>query len=143
MLNISGLNKGIVLDHIKAGKSLDIYYQLGLDKINCPIAIIKNAKSNKMGSKDIIKIEGDVLSLINLEVLGYIDCNITINIIENDKIIEKKTLTLPNKLHNIIKCKNPRCISCSENYIEQIFYLSDKEKENYRCFYCDEDYSLY
>ena len=143
MLNISGLNKGIVLDHIKAGKSLDIYYQLGLDKINCPVAIIKNAKSNKMGSKDIIKIEGDVLNLINLEVLGYIDCNITINIIENDKIIEKKTLTLPNKLHNIIKCKNPRCISCSESYIEQIFYLSDKEKESYRCFYCDEDYSLY
>ena len=121
MLNISGLNKGIVLDHIKAGKSLDIYYQLGLDKINCPVAI----------------------NLINLEVLGYIDCNITINIIENDKIIEKKTLTLPNKLHNIIKCKNPRCISCSETYIEQIFYLSDKEKESYRCFYCDEDYSLY
>ena len=143
MLNISGLNKGIVLDHIKAGKSLDIYYKLGLDKINCPIAIIKNAKSNKMGSKDIIKIEGDVLSLINLDVLGYIDCNITINIIENNTIIEKKTLTLPDTLHNIIKCKNPRCISSCETHIEQIFYLSDKTKESYRCFYCDEDYSLY
>ena len=138
MLNISGLNRGIVLDHIQAGKSLDIYFDLGLDKLDCQVAIIKNAKSNKMGKKDIIKIEGDVLNIIDLKVLGYIDYNITVNIIENDKIVEKKTLTLPEKLHNIIRCKNPRSISSIEPDLHQEFYLSDKDAQVYRCSYCDE-----
>ena len=98
MLNISGLNEGIVLDHIKAGRSLDIYYQLGLDKLECQVAIIKNAHSKKMGRKDIIKIEGDVLDRINLEVLGYIDHNITVNIIRQQKIVEKRVLDRPPAL---------------------------------------------
>ena len=111
MLNISGLNEGVVLDHIEAGKSLDIYFHLGLDKLDIPVAIIKNAKSKKMGKKDIIKIEGDVLDLIDFDVIGYIDHNITINVIKNNAIVEKKTVSLPEKITNIIKCKNPRCIT--------------------------------
>lgn len=141
MLNISGLNEGIVLDHIKAGKSLDIYYQLGLDKLDCQIAIIKNAHSRKMGRKDIIKIEGDVLDKINLDVLGYIDHNITVNIIKDQKIVEKRSLSLPSRVTNILKCKNPRCITSIEQELPHIFFLADKEKEVYRCLYCEEKYS--
>ena len=110
MLNISGLQEGIVLDHIEAGKSLDIYYHLGLDKLECQVAIIKNARSNKMGRKDIIKIEGG-LDTVDLKVLGYIDHNITVNIIRGDKIAEKRALKLPKKITNVIQCKNPRCIT--------------------------------
>ena len=131
MLNISGLSEGIVLDHIKAGKSLDIYYQLGLNKLDSQIAIIKNAHSKKMGRKDIIKIEGNVLDRIDLEVLGYIDHNITVNII----------LRLPKKITNVIHCKNPRCITSIEQELPHIFYLADAEREVYRCRYCDERYS--
>ena len=141
MLNISGLNEGIVLDHIKAGKSLDIYYQLGLDKLDCQIAIIKNAHSRKMGRKDIIKIEGDVLDKINLDVLGYIDHNITVNIIKDQKIVEKRSLSLPSRVTNILKCKNPRCITSIEQELPHIFFLADKEKEVHRCLYCEEKYS--
>ena len=139
MLNISGLNEGIVLDHIQAGKSLDIYYHLGLDKLECQVAIIKNAKSNKMGRKDIIKIEGPMDSL-DLEILGYIDHNITVNIIRDNKIVEKKALKLPKKITNIIHCKNPRCITSIEQELPHIFYLSDKSTETYRCMYCEEKY---
>ena len=140
MLNISGLSEGIVLDHIQAGKSLDIYYHLGLDKLECQVAIIKNAKSSKMGRKDIIKIEGSLDSL-DLDVLGYIDHNITVNIIRDDKIVEKRCLRLPNRLVNVIHCKNPRCITSVEQELPHIFYLADKEKELYRCQYCDEKHS--
>ena len=136
MLNISGLNEGIVLDHIQAGKSLDIYYHLGLDKLECQVAIIKNARSNKMGRKDIIKIEGPMDSL-DLEILGYIDHNITVNIIRDNKIVEKKALKLPKKITNIIHCKNPRCITSIEQELPHIFYLSDKSTETYRCMYCE------
>lgn len=138
MLNISGLNEGIVLDHIQAGKSLDIYYNLGLDKIDNQIAIIKNAKSNKMEKKDIIKIEGDVISVIDLDVLGYIDHNITINIVKNNQIVEKRCVKLPKKIVNIISCKNPRCITSIEQELDHVFYLADKENEVYRCIYCEE-----
>ena len=113
MLNISGLQEGIVLDHIEAGKSLDIYYHLGLDKLDCQVAIIKNARSSKMGRKDIIKIEGG-LDIVDLEMLGYIDHNITVNIIRGSNIAEKKRLRLPKKLTNVIQCKNPRCITSIE-----------------------------
>ncbi|MEF9955363.1 MAG: aspartate carbamoyltransferase regulatory subunit [Clostridium sp.] len=140
MLNISGLNEGIVLDHIQAGKSLDIYFQMGLDKLDCQIAIIKNAKSNKMGRKDIIKIDGG-LDLVNLDVLGYIDHNITVNIIRDGAIVEKKTLKLPAKITNVIYCKNPRCITSIEQELPNIFYLADDSKEVYRCQYCEEKYS--
>ena len=137
MLNISGLKEGIVLDHIQAGKSLDIYYHLGLDKLECQVAIIKNAKSNKMGRKDIIKIEGDLTSL-DLDVLGYIDHNITVNIIQDNRIVEKKTLKLPKKITNVIHCKNPRCITSIEQELPHIFVLADEKKEIYRCKYCEE-----
>lgn len=139
MLNISGLKEGIVLDHIQAGKSLDIYYHLGLDKLECQVAIIKNAKSNKMGRKDIIKIEG-ALDNLDLKVLGYIDHNITVNIIKDDRIIEKKRLKLPKKITNVIHCKNPRCITSIEQELPHVFALSDEATETYRCIYCEEKY---
>lgn len=139
MLNISGLKEGIVLDHIEAGKSLDIYYHLGLDKLECQVAIIKNARSNKMGRKDIIKIEGS-LETLDLKVLGYIDHNITINIIQDERIVEKKSLKLPKKITNVIKCKNPRCITSIEQELPHVFYLSDEKTETYRCMYCEEKY---
>ena len=139
MLNISGLNEGIVLDHIQAGKSLDIYYHLGLDKLECQVAIIKNARSNKMGRKDIIKIEG-ALDQLDLKVLGYIDHNITVNIIKDNKIAEKRALKLPKKITNVIQCKNPRCITSIEQELPHVFYLSDEGTETYRCLYCEEKY---
>lgn len=140
MLNISGLKEGVVLDHIQAGKSLDIYYHLGLDKLECQVAIIKNAKSSKMGKKDIIKIDGD-LEHIDLNVLGYIDHNITVNIIHDSVISEKRSLKLPKKITNVIHCKNPRCITSIEQDLPHIFYLSDENAETYRCMYCEEKYS--
>ena len=140
MLNISGLNQGVVIDHIQAGGAMKIYEYLNMEKLDCQVAIIKNAKSNKMGRKDIIKIEGPIQ--IDLNVLGILDHNITINIIENDKIVRKHTLELPDEVTNIIRCKNPRCITSIEQELPHIFYLADEEKEVYRCQYCDEKYSL-
>ena len=136
MLNISGLKEGIVLDHIQAGKSLDIYYHLGLDRLECEVAIIKNARSSKMGRKDIIKIEG-ALDQLDLKVLGYIDHNITVNIIKDNKIAEKRALKLPKKITNVIQCKNPRCITSIEQELPHVFYLSDEGTETYRCLYCE------
>lgn len=138
-LNVSGLNEGVVLDHIQAGKSMDIYNYLKLDKLDCTVAIIKNARSNKMGKKDIIKIECPI-DYIDLDVLGFIDHNITINIIQNDKVVEKKQLHLPAEITNVIKCKNPRCITSIEQELEHVFVLTDEEKEIYRCKYCEEKY---
>lgn len=140
MLNISGLSTGIVLDHIEAGKNLDIYHHLRLDKLDCQVAIIKNAKSSKMGRKDIIKIDASIEDL-DLEVLGYIDHTITVNVIENNTIIEKKRLSLPKKLTNIIQCKNPRCITSIEQELPQIFHLTDEKNEVYRCLYCEEKHT--
>ena len=137
MLNISGLKEGIVLDHIKAGKSMDIYRYLGLDKVDTEVAIIKNARSNKMGRKDILKIEGG-LDVVDLDVLGYIDHNITINIIKDEQIVEKKTVKLPKRLTNVIHCKNPRCITSIEQELPHIFFLADEEQQTYRCLYCEE-----
>ncbi len=137
MLNIGGLKDGIVLDHIQAGKSMDIYKYLKLDKLDCQVAIIKNAKSSKMGRKDILKIEGG-LDVVDLDVLGYIDCNITVNIIKNEQIVEKKVVRLPKKLTNIIKCKNPRCITSIEQELPHVFLLADEEHPVYRCAYCEE-----
>ena len=139
MLNVGSLNDGVVLDHIAAGKSMEIYKYLGLDKLDCQVEIIKNAKSQKMGRKDIIKIESP-LDVINLDILGYIDHNITVNIIHNGEISEKKILTLPKTIKNVLKCKNPRCITSIEQGLEQIFLLTDEEKQIYRCRYCDEKY---
>ena len=140
MLNISGIKEGVFLDHIQAGKSMDIYKYLGLGKMDCTVAIIKNARSSKMGRKDIIKIEGPLDSL-DLDVLGYIDHTITVNIIRDERIVEKRCLSLPDRLVNVIHCKNPRCITSVEQELPHIFYLADKEKEVYRCQYCDEKHS--
>ncbi len=140
MLNVGSLNEGFVLDHIQAGKAMSIYKYLGLDKLDCQVAIIKNAKSNKMGRKDIIKIESS-LDVINLDILGYIDHNITVNIIKDGKIVDKKQLTLPDTIKNVLKCNNPRCITSIEQELEQTFILTDKDKEIYRCRYCEEKYS--
>ena len=142
MLNISGIKEGVVLDHIQAGKSMEIYKYLGLGKMDCTVAIIKNARSSKMGRKDIIKIEGPLDSL-DLDVLGYIDHTITVNIIRDERIVEKRCLSLPDRLVNVIHCKNPRCITSVEQELPHIFYLADKEKEVYRCQYCEEKYSEY
>lgn len=136
MLNISGITNGVVLDHIKAGKSMEIYKYLNLKDLDCQVAIIKNARSNKMGRKDIIKIEGS-LDLLNLDALGYIDHTITVNIIQDGVIIEKKVLHLPKRLTNIIHCKNPRCITSIEQELPHIFELTDPENKIYRCLYCE------
>lgn len=135
MLKVDSIEKGIVLDHIKAGKAMEIYQFLNLDSLDCSVAIIKNVKSNKMGMKDIIKIN-DAID-INLEVLGYIDPNITVNIIENDATVEKMRLELPERVVNVARCNNPRCITSEEQELDQIFKLVDKEKGIYRCLYCD------
>ncbi len=139
MLSISAIKEGFVLDHIKAGMSLSIYYDLKLDELDCPIAIIRNVHSGKMGSKDILKVECDINAL-NLDILGFIDHNITVNIIKDEKIVEKRKLTLPKKVVNVIKCKNPRCITSIEQELDQVFYLTDPEREVYRCKYCEEKY---
>lgn len=138
MLNIGGLTTGIVIDHIKAGVAMDIYSYLNLEKLDCSVAIIKNAKSNKMGKKDIIKIEGNLD--IDLDMLGVLDHNITVNIIENGSIKEKKNLQLPEKVFNIIKCKNPRCITSIEQELPHAFKLTNKEKGIYRCIYCEQSF---
>ena len=139
MLNVGRLNEGVVLDHIEAGKSMSIYKYLRLDKMDCCVAIIKNAHSNKMGKKDIIKVECPIDEL-DLDVLGFIDHHITVNIIRDGVIVDKKELTLPKKLVNIISCKNPRCITSIEKGLDQVFFLADKEREIYRCQYCEEKY---
>ena len=138
-LNVSSISEGFVLDHIQAGKSMDIYHYLRLDKLDCCVAIIKNARSNKMGKKDIMKIECPI-DIIDLDILGFIDHNITINIIQNDKVVEKNRLELPKEITNVIKCKNPRCITSIEQELEHVFVLTDPEKEVYRCKYCEEKY---
>ena len=139
MLNVGQLSEGVVLDHIKAGKSMTIYHDLELDKLDCCVAIIKNARSNKMGRKDIIKVECPIDTL-DLDILGFIDHNITVNIIKDGEIVEKKQLSLPKEVHNVIKCKNPRCITSIEQQLDHVFVLTDPEKEIYRCKYCEEKY---
>ena len=139
MLNISGIQEGVVLDHIQAGKSMDIYRYLRLGELDCTVAIIKNAKSNKMGKKDIIKVECPIEDL-DLDILGFIDHNITVNIIKDEKIVEKKDLRLPKQVVNVIRCKNPRCITSIEQELDQIFLLTDPEHEVYRCKYCEAKY---
>lgn len=137
MLNVGQIEEGFVLDHIKAGKSLSIYKHLGLDKLDCTVAIIKNARSNKMGKKDILKVECDINTL-NLDIIGFIDHNITVNVIKNREIVEKLPLTLPKEIKNVLKCRNPRCITSIEQELPHIFLLADEEKELYRCKYCEE-----
>ena len=139
MLNVGALETGFVLDHIRAGKAMTIYKDLKLDELDCTVAIIKNARSNKMGKKDIIKVECPIDQL-DLGIVGFIDPNITVNVIENGEIVDKKKLTLPAEIRNVIKCKNPRCITSIEQELDQVFVLTDPEKAIYRCKYCEEKY---
>ena len=138
-MNIDSIKRGIVLDHIKAGRSMHIYKYLHLEELECSVAIIKNVKSDAMGRKDIIKID-DVID-IDMNVLGYIDPGITINVIEDGVIVEKKHIELPEKLVNVIRCKNPRCITTVEPELDQVFLLKDAKKRVYRCMYCDSERS--
>lgn len=139
MLNVGAIKEGFVLDHIKAGMSLSIYHDLKLDELDCCVAIIKNAKSNKMGKKDILKVECNIDNL-DLDILGFIDHNITVNIIKDQRIVEKRALKLPTSITNVIKCKNPRCITSIEQELDQIFLLTDPVHEVYRCKYCEAKY---
>ena len=134
-MNIDSIKNGYVIDHIKSGNGMKIYNYLNLEQLNCAVAIIKNVKSGKLGRKDIIKID-EAIDL-NTDVLGYIDPDITINIVKDSKIIEKYHPVLPEKITNTIKCKNPRCITSIEQELDQIFILTDKENRVYRCKYCE------
>ncbi|MGP1587458.1 MAG: aspartate carbamoyltransferase regulatory subunit [Treponemataceae bacterium] len=138
MLNVDTIKNGLVIDHIKAGYGTKIFNWLGLDKADYCVALIMNVPSKTFGKKDIIKID----NIINIDysILGFIDPNITVNVIIDEKIAKKITVNLPSKVENVIKCKNPRCITCSENYIPQIFKLVNKEKAEYACEYCDSIY---
>lgn len=138
MITINSIKKGIVIDHIKAGLGLQIFNYLGLNKVDYSVALIMNANSSKLGKKDIIKIENEID--LDYTVLGFIDPNITINIIEDEIRSEKLQLKLPEKIDDVIKCNNPRCITSTEQEITHKFYLVNREKGVYRCVYCDEVY---
>ncbi len=140
MLTINSVKNGIVIDHIKAGHGIKIFNYLGLDRADYSVALIMNAESKKCGKKDIIKIENNLE--LDFTVLGFIDPNITIDIIENEVIKQKIKLRLPNKVENIIKCRNPRCITSVEKRLTHVFYLVDEEQSEYRCQYCDEIYRV-
>ncbi|MBQ2847532.1 MAG: aspartate carbamoyltransferase regulatory subunit [Clostridia bacterium] len=134
-MHIDSIKNGVVIDHIKAGKSMEVYNYLELDKLDCTVAIIKNVSSKKMGRKDIIKIDSEME--VDLDVLGYIDSEITVNIIKNEILCEKKKLTLPSQIKDVVKCKNPRCITTTEQELPHIFKLTDAETQTYRCIYCE------
>ncbi len=134
-MNIDSIKNGIVIDHISAGNGLKLFQLLKLDELECSVAIIKNVASKKTGKKDIIKIDADID--IDLDILGYVDPDVTINIIKDSKLVDKKKIDLPEELTNVIYCKNPRCITSCENEIKHIFKLADKENRIYRCVYCE------
>ena len=134
-MNIDSINNGIVIDHITAGNGMKLYELLGLGELDCSVAIIKNVMSRKMGRKDIIKIDADIP--VNLDVIGFVDPGATINIIRDGVLVEKRAIEMPEKLVNVIKCKNPRCITSCEQEIEHIFKLTDREHKVYRCIYCE------
>ncbi len=134
-MNIDSIQNGIVIDHITAGRGMKLYDLLGLDKADCSVAIIKNVSSKKMGKKDIIKIDSD--TPVNYDVIGYVDPDATINIIKNGLLVEKKELGLPETLTEVIKCKNPRCITSVEQELKHVFKLTDRENKVYRCIYCE------
>ena len=136
-MNIDSIHSGIVLDHIKAGRGMDVYRLLKLNELDCPVAYIRNVRSNALGRKDIIKIDSEIQ--VDLDVLGYIDPGITVNIIKDGALYKREHLTLPERVFNIIKCKNPRCITSTEQELTQEFRLVNPEKKTYRCIYCDSD----
>ena len=135
MMNIDSIKNGIVIDHITAGRSMKIYRLLGLESLDCSVALIKNVTSRKTGKKDIIKIDSDFD--VDTDILGYVDPGVTINIIRDGKIAEKRTLELPTELTDVLRCKNPRCITSTEQELPHIFRLTDREHRVYRCIYCE------
>ncbi len=134
-MNIDSITNGVVIDHITAGSGMRLYDLLGLGDLDCSVAIIKNASSHKKGRKDIIKIDAEIP--LSLEIIGYVDPGATVNIIKDGKLVEKRELNLPDKLVNVLKCKNPRCITSCEQELDHVFKLTDKEHRVYRCVYCE------
>lgn len=134
-MNIDSINNGFVIDHITAGRGMKLYELLGLGTLGCPVAMIMNVASKKMGKKDIIKIDADIS--LDLNVIGYVDPNATVNLIKNGELVEKKSIDLPEMLTNVINCKNPRCITTVEQELDQVFRLTDRENSVYRCIYCE------
>lgn len=136
-MNIDSIERGVVIDHIDSGRGMEIVRLLDLEKLTCPVAVIRNARSGKSGKKDIIKIEDEID--VDLDVLGFIDPNITVNVIMNGKIVEKKRIAPPHRVVNVVSCKNPRCITSTERGLPQIFRRAD-EADVYRCTYCEQEY---
>ena len=134
-MNVDSIKNGIVIDHITAGNGMRLYKLLGLDELDCSVAIIKNVHSSKQGKKDIIKIDSDIE--LDMDIIGYIDPGITVNIIKDGVLVEKRRIDLPETLTNVIKCKNPSCISSTEQELPHVFRLTDREKRIYRCIYCE------
>ena len=134
-MNIDSIQNGVVIDHITAGSGMKLYKLLELDKLDVSVALIKNVASKKMGKKDIIKIDADIP--VNFDVIGFVDPEATVNVIKNGRLIEKRSIDMPRTLTNVIKCKNPRCITSSEQELDHIFELTDKENKEYRCLYCE------
>lgn len=134
-MKIDSIKNGLVIDHIRAGNGMEIYRLLELEKLDCSVAIIKNVASKKLGKKDIIKIDADIE--IDLDILGYIDSDITINVIRDSVLVEKRHIELPETLTGVLVCKNPWCISATEQELPQIFKLTDRENKVYRCMYCE------
>ena len=134
-MNIDSVRNGVVIDHITAGNGARLYELLGLDSLTCTVAFIRNVPSKKMGRKDIIKVDGDVT--LNLDVIGYVDPAATVNIIRDGALVKKCNIEMPQQLVNVIKCKNPRCITSAESNLEQVFTLTDREEKIYRCIYCE------
>ena len=134
-MNIDSIRNGIVIDHITAGKGMTLYDLLGLSELDCSVAIIRNVTSKKMGRKDIIKVDAAIA--VDLDVIGYVDPGATVNIIRDERLVEKRAIDMPAQLKNVIKCKNPRCITSCEQELEHIFRLTDKENKVYRCIYCE------
>ena len=137
-MHIDSIQNGIVLDHIKAGKAMELYRVLELNKLECSVAVLMNVPSRKMGCKDMIKIAEDYE--VNLDILGYIDPGITVNIIKNGELTEKRSVDLPDQITGYLKCHNPRCITTTEQELTQVFKLANRATGTYRCLYCEAEY---
>ena len=134
-MNIDSIQNGIVIDHIRAGRGMELYELLGLEKLDCSVALIKNVHSEKLGKKDIIKIDADIP--VNLDVIGYVDPGVSVNFIRDGVLIEKRRIEMPQRLTNVLFCKNPRCISSVEQELDHVFVLTDRKNKVYRCLYCE------
>ncbi|MBR4548936.1 MAG: aspartate carbamoyltransferase regulatory subunit [Oscillospiraceae bacterium] len=134
-MNIDSIQNGIVIDHISAGRGMKLYELLGLEKLDCSVAIIKNVHSEKMGKKDIIKIDAEIP--VNLDVIGYVDPGVSVNFIRDGVLVEKRRIDMPQRLTNVLFCKNPRCICAVEQELDHVFLLTDRKNKIYRCLYCE------